>query len=576
MNLSQYFFLCIAIFLLHDQCTASAFSLGINRRDDDSEYAGILSIPLTIESSSGRYLANVNMSSGASLQSFLFGVTTSTAYTMVAGSACDSCSSVPTYNRTASVTAQNWTDPAGTPSNPFDAPLVKETCSLRQSNGSIWTYSNQTIAVLNRTNPVFANGVSGLLGLGTGVQKGTFADSIIGTYLSTDAEESNFVFGMAIESQKGADGGELHLAQPNPDYYVGTVAWKTVQGSAPDVGTNPVQPGSQPAVTGEWLVQFDGWGFMSGTNTIYNTGGSTLSVDPYFQGIYVPHSQALQIYTAVNNSILQTTSNSNGTQQWAVPCDAQMTFNVQIGSETFSLNQSLLVTKPNPACYGVIQGWSDPTNSQYLLGSSFLSTVYAIFNASTPGSGSSSSIGFAARAPDAGAEKSSTNIAAIVGGTVGGVVFLALLGLLGWFCFRRRRARQKTRGIATVISPTEPFEKAPSGVVINGRDSPITTAQQQQQPRYRDSYRNSSYRDSSYSKVGSAYAPSPPSSPTDSHPPSLHPSSPPIIGVERYRTSAYGSVIDPSYSVEPFVPPTSSAQGSRSLYPISQATQPVL
>ncbi|KDQ62118.1 hypothetical protein JAAARDRAFT_44624 [Jaapia argillacea MUCL 33604] len=566
----QWFLLCLTLSLLHDQ--SLAFTVRIAKRVVDPNDAGFMTIPLTIESNTRRYTTVVDMSNGTSQQSFRFGLTTSTGYTMVAGSSCDACTSVPTYNQTKSVTAQNWTEAPSTgngATNPFSSPLIKEVCSVQQSNGTIWGYANQTIVVANQSTSIFTNGVSGLFSLGTNSHAGTYSDSIIGYLLSSNPKMASLVIGMAINSGVNSDdGGALHLLMPDPDSFVGNVAWKTVQGSAPDVGTNTTfQPTSQPAVTGEWLVQLDGWSFKSGADTISNVQGGMSSVDPYFQGIYVPFAQAAQIYAGVNNAILQGSSDTPGTQRWAIPCDSKMSFTVSFNPASFSIDESILVSRQGAACYGIIEGWADTTNPNYLLGSQFLSTVYTIFNASSPYTSTSSSLGFAQRAPVQGASKG-TNVGAIVGGSVGGAAFLVMVAGLGLFTYRYYKTRNKNANTQpdNKANP-DSFEKRPSsGVIISGGDEYITTSQQQRKLQYRDStHRDSMYSQDTYTK-GNLSPNSTRSGPLPQQPVS------PSTSSDRLRSSTHGN-LGPEYKVEPFVPNTASGDSAQALYPVGMRRQ---
>lgn len=82
---------------------------------------------------------------------------------------------------------------------------------------------------------------------------------------------------------------------------------------------------------------------------------------------------------AISGSSLQSNVSTLGSQAqaWKVSCDAQFTFSVNINSQAFTLDQSILVVEMgNGLCYSGIEGWVDQSVQQYILGARFVSQVY--------------------------------------------------------------------------------------------------------------------------------------------------------------------------------------------------------
>lgn len=145
---------------------ALVVSSRLRRRDsNDSEYTTI-SVPVAVNNNS--YSVSVVMSTDASAQHFSFGFTTSTGYATVAGTRCQTCDGVQSYNRTESTTAtdlpggQNVAIIGGASA---DGNLITENCGLKKSDGQDRSYANQTTVVTKQSNSMFSPGISGILGL---------------------------------------------------------------------------------------------------------------------------------------------------------------------------------------------------------------------------------------------------------------------------------------------------------------------------------------------------------------------------------------------------------------------------
>lgn len=65
------------------------------------------------------------------------------------------------------------------------------------------------------------------------------------------------------------------------------------------------------------------------------------------------------------------------TVAWKVPCDTQIQFSVIVDSQQFTVDQSLLVQKlSDNTCISIIEGFTDSSVTQYILGQSWISQLY--------------------------------------------------------------------------------------------------------------------------------------------------------------------------------------------------------
>ncbi|KZT22082.1 acid protease [Neolentinus lepideus HHB14362 ss-1] len=388
-----------------------------------------ITVPLTMEAS-WRYVAKVNMSSGPETQYFSLAISTGTGYTMVAGSTCDSCGGVPSYNPSVSTSARAMAgfESVGILNTTVQGSTYKEDCGMQTINGGVWKYPNQTIVVANASDPVFSNGVSGILGLGTNSVQGNFFDTIFGAYMSSNASDNNFQYGMALNAPDNStsNGGVLHLLSPDPLAYTGNVSWKGVQQmSSSDMNST--------GLSSDWIISLDGWAFTGGSGSVTNNQGGACTVDPYYPNVYLPLNLATEIYGSISGAS-RFSDSATSAEAWTVPCGTKMTFTAIFGTESFSVDESILVINQGERCVGAIEGWSNSSLTGYLFGARFLSEIYLIFNVNNPDSSVPNSIGFAHKAQPS----KKVDLGAIVGGTIGGVVFLGIVCGVGSFLYRRR------------------------------------------------------------------------------------------------------------------------------------------
>jgi len=415
---------------------------------------------LTIElktDSAMRYIVPAQMGTGSHIQTFNFALSMGTPLISVAGTTCSTgCNSAPLYNQAQSSTAQtlsqngNFSLPGGgTASGQF----ITEDCTLPSNNGSGWAYPDQPIMVAANSSDVFNSDVSGIFGLQAGTGNAPqFNASVIGALFGRQPARSSFSYGMSLEppSAGSNSAGQLHWLAADPSSYTGTVTRKNITIASSQVGNEVLSAQNTMTVfeLDKWVVS------LPGGKTVINAAVQA-GLDPYYPGIYFPADQAKLIYDQVSGSSSSTGDKGQSTI-WTIPCDTKFSLALTIGDASFSLDQSKLILKNSDgSCTSYLRGWADSGNTQYLFGSSFLSTIYLIFDISNPNSGQPDQVGFANRKSG-----SSTPVGAIVGGVIGGVALIALIiGGFWWLRIRSRQTQGETfgQGIFSPEPKVEPF-----------------------------------------------------------------------------------------------------------------------
>ncbi|KAI0762409.1 aspartic peptidase domain-containing protein [Fomes fomentarius] len=396
---------------------------------------------------SGRPMFGVGMGTqgAGQIQHFNFTLTTSLGYTSVANKGCAECTDTPTYDLSLSSDARTL---SGQPvmslgAGKFGGQLMKENCTLNTQQGEPWAYTNQTIVLMDSQTDgsPFQNGISGVLGLGT-LKKpsgaanfsANFDDGLYGQYYIRNPEASNFTFGLALKPSPviPSNSSDLSIAPGSEslaDTDAGTVHWLQPDDSAFE--QDKVQWRTQP----DWTVSLDGWSATIGNNNVGQSGGILVNVDPYYSGLYLPGTAARLIHDVIPGSEqVQKSTISGQTNSWHVPCNTALQFTVTIGSQKFTVDQSLLVVNQGDGtCISLIEGFTDSAVTQYIFGQNWLSQLYVIFNIPRDGDAQ------VAFAPRSVSSARSRDIGAIVGGTVGGVAGVVALGLIAFYFIRRRQ-----------------------------------------------------------------------------------------------------------------------------------------
>ncbi|GJE94186.1 acid protease [Phanerochaete sordida] len=450
-SLSTILSLTIMVPLIED---AFALHLPFAKRATNSTPAspGATTLPMPIHfDGRGGYQVPVQMASN-SPQTFNFTISTGSGLTFAAGQSCAECSNTPLYNQGASTSAVSLSGSDNTTwfGTTTSGNLIKENCGALLQNGSFWQYPNQTVVVVNsQSSSLLANGISGIFGLGTnGGSTGSsasgvgFNDTIYGQFLNRNPSRANFTFGMMLNSlpasgsaSAGTDGGILHWTKPDDSFFdTSKVTYKTLADTSSSAGNTN---GTTINTGQDWTVGLDGWVATVGNTHLSNTDTVVAVVDPLYPNIYLPGDQAKLIHDTINGSALSGASTLSGlSQTYSIPCDAQFSFGFLVGSQTFVLNpEQLILQQGNGTCVSAIEGFTDSSLTQYLVGSRFISTIYLIFNIPRDGP---PTLGFSPRTSPG----KSTNVGAIVGGTVGGVAFVIILGLVAFWYLRRRADRR--------------------------------------------------------------------------------------------------------------------------------------
>ncbi|THH05766.1 hypothetical protein EW145_g4556 [Phellinidium pouzarii] len=315
-----------------------------------------IDIPLTVNSHQ-RYVVGVSMSSSPDPQKSKFAMAANTGYSAVAGTACNGCDGVPTYNASASPSVQAWpgSENITVGAASIVGPLIKENCSLHEVNGSAWQYPNQT-----RT---LANGAVG-----------DFLDTIYGQWLLQKPTHSNFTFGMALQpptftsDDDAGNGGVLHWTLPDSSAYVGDVTWNIANVSSASADAPASSGGSEPVANSDlelpesdWAIEMDGWAISTSGTTVSNSNTSQAIIEPFLPDIYFPQSQAALFYSAIP-SAAQISSLIDGAQAWSIPCNAKLSVAFTFSGQSFPVDETQLIGKQsNGTCIGIVKAWPDPT-----------------------------------------------------------------------------------------------------------------------------------------------------------------------------------------------------------------------
>ncbi|KDQ07192.1 hypothetical protein BOTBODRAFT_39028 [Botryobasidium botryosum FD-172 SS1] len=411
------------------------------KRDDSAPWSG--QVPKIVSLTGvgdSQFAAQVNMGVDSAAQSFNLTLSSTIAYTVVAGTNCSSCvtDNANLYNPAKSTTYQTYGSgitnvSLGTGAVAGDS--AKEACGLKTSNGTFWNYANQTIIIATGSDsaatPTPFTGGSGIVGLGlTGVPN--LADSLLGQQFMLHPNRStvNVGFALGSDSAQGSNAGQMHVLAPDPNSYQGDISL---------VNVASVNAGQKPPnlASADWAVPVTQWVFSNGGGGSANSPAAFVAIPEIsLPSIYVPATAAPTIYALIANST-QSGVDGNSTV-WSVPCSSKFSFSATIGGVSFTATEKDLVLNNGTGCVSAIRSWADPSMGTYIFGSKFLQNAYIVFSASSSGM-AASQVGWATRASGG----SSNHTGAIVGGVIGGLAGLALL-IGGIFMFMRWRKRDRT------------------------------------------------------------------------------------------------------------------------------------
>ncbi|KZS97478.1 acid protease [Sistotremastrum niveocremeum HHB9708] len=452
---------------------------------------GTLTVPLALDNNH-RYLVQINMGSVGTPQTFNFTLSTTMGYSIVAKTGCSNCLSQTEYNSSQSGSEKDLgTNQSLNFGGSFiSGTLIKEDCTLSESNGSAWNYPNQTLLAVTSSNQssqqLFSTQASGIFGLGLTGPNLTFRDTLYGNFFAQNPSLTNFTYGMALNppyasqnTNQSEVGGFLHWELPDPSAYTGPITQVPVtnspQVSAGGLSSNPSSNSSADiqqapiAASTDWTIQMDGWTASINNSQIMHTVPNYATLDPYFPEIYLTKSEAELIYAAIPASSASDDPERPFTR-YTIPCDTQLTFAININSTPFILPSPTLIIQNGTSCVGAIVGWTDPGTTTYLLGSSFISAVYMIFSVGLPGD-QPTTVGIAVRSQ---AGHKIVDVGAIVGGVIGGTAILSIILFGVWFIFFKHGSLGHKRGFiesTKVIDPSFEHEKS----TLSSSNSPSYT-----------------------------------------------------------------------------------------------------
>lgn len=239
----------------------------------------------------------------------------------------------------------------------------------------------------------------------------TFLDSIPGQWISQKPSAVNFTFGMALGnpvivpqprsstrpsnvSRAGVSAGTIHLLATEPAFYTpDDTQWLDANHTT----------SSRNIPSSDWTVVLDGWTASGEHLNLTSNAELTANLDPIYPGIYVPRDQADRIRTypynmadaieayslcgvidaSIPGASLQIGLSTLGnlSNAYIIPCDAQFSFGIVAGLESFLVDRpNLVLNIGDNQCVSSIEAWSDTSETQYILGFWFLCTVYLHVN----------------------------------------------------------------------------------------------------------------------------------------------------------------------------------------------------
>jgi hypothetical protein len=236
-----------------------------------------------------------------------------------------------------------------------------------------------TVIVANQSNGFFANGASGLIGLGRSGGDASF----ISTVFRANEEWDNLTIGLALNGATAPQPGVMDLRTTDSSYYDGDIEYSPVVTAPNDVPTN------YPA---DWSLHLDSWTVgTSGIRTEHTTGGVAI-VEPYFPEIRFPQDQAFLFcelvsglpelclaYLFLDRDVSGAVMLNDSTGlTWSIPCNPTLSLDVIFSGTPFSVGSDKLVTGDvnSGNCTGVVKGWDSPFVQSYMLGQAFAETVY--------------------------------------------------------------------------------------------------------------------------------------------------------------------------------------------------------
>jgi hypothetical protein len=147
--------------------------------------------------------------------------------------------------------------------------------------------------MIENTEGVLADGVSGFIGLG----RSTGNDSYITGIINAQGWK-NLTFGFAFNpfntsaspasATATQSAGSFTVREVNSGLFAGEISWQ------PLASTSGV-PKNVPA---DWAIKFDSYKITSGSQSTTNSGGVAI-IDPYFQELRIPRDEAVEFCSSI-------------------------------------------------------------------------------------------------------------------------------------------------------------------------------------------------------------------------------------------------------------------------------------
>ncbi|KAG8929154.1 hypothetical protein FRC01_004765 [Tulasnella sp. 417] len=344
--------------------------------------------------------------------------------------------------------------------------LAKENCGFKQQDDEWWRYKNQSLIIASTgTDSSAFGGSGGIAGFGQSNAQDP-KDTLISQYLTSNQTTlSQFVFGFAlsdqsdtkaangVELQGDASGGFMHLDQPDPAFFTGSIQTFPVAGSEISTpwGSVPGQLGSF-----DWTVQTQGWLVKTAAGDVTGSQGMYGTLEASYPYLLLPQRDANKLYAAIPGSvpyILPTNAaDARGVPiyqdslslSWSVPCNTTLdtSFFLNFQGVSVPLLPSDFMTQVGGVCVGNVKGWADSTRQTGILGNAFFRNAYVVFTASTDPS--TNTVGLANRPLIDGQSKDNATKGIVIGAVVGGLVFLICVGLAVFFVARHWKTRRRS------------------------------------------------------------------------------------------------------------------------------------
>ncbi|KAI0690006.1 aspartic peptidase domain-containing protein [Cytidiella melzeri] len=248
------------------------------------------------------------------------------------------------------------------------------------------TVPQQALGLVNSSDVVLQNDVSGVLGLGFPRLSRIFSSLPNGTgtpFFATMAQRGQLAYPLFGLSLTLNSSGSLTLGAVDGSVVtnLSLIQWNEVVPFAPSIGS-----ASNTSSYLQWVIplssiQVNGTALTPQPTYPNATSNTSLALlDAGTPGIYGPYTDVARIYSAIAGSRLV-----DATGQWVIPCDANDTMAFQFGTHTYLMQPTDYLIGPTTETPDLCLSWpkaSPPSTDgvDWQLGTAFLRTVYSVFS----------------------------------------------------------------------------------------------------------------------------------------------------------------------------------------------------